>query len=119
MSTDYPYDPDLPFAIVEKATGRVLARTWIRMYETDGIYKLFDKNRVEIVDTTPTPKIPEHAHIISWGYPRTYAENIYLISSDTGNQWRVSGVNHVVGQAELEIMIGDSEVSVLKEADND
>lgn len=121
--TDYPYDPELPFVVVqvqsddtyEFPVGSINARfrdaSSAREY-ADG----FMKGYVEFVDTNPAPKIPADAEFIFW---YDDAERPYYArrwGNPAEKAWETDG-GKLVNEDELaKQWIGDAEVVVLKRA---
>lgn len=120
--TNYPYDPELPYAVIqvysedeiEFPTGSINAR--FRDAESAREYADgFLPDYVELVDTTPAPKIPADAEFIFWYdyglmpfYARRYGNTFNRV-------WeRESGAT--ISEVDLVKQIGDAEVVVLKRA---
>ena len=112
---NYAYDPELPYAVVRTGLGvtgvdrpGVIARFRTRRDARD-MEGNFQPGYVELVDTTPKPKIPEDAQYVIWrdeNGVRWYAEK-----SDTGSRLVDDGM--VCSPEEFEEVIGDAEVTVL------
>ena len=73
--TDYEYDEKLPYVVVGAVTGRVSARFWSGV---DAEVYAYGHAYLEVIDTTPKPRVPKDARIITWmsaGY-RRYAARV-------------------------------------------
>lgn len=112
MSDELKYDPELPFVAVGMSTREVFARfsnlEGAVAFSDDGPYV------VEVIDTTPKPKIPEGAEYITWSDPYDNGEErIAMRYGHPANKvWRV-GVDTLDELDLLNDWIGDAEVNVL------
>lgn len=109
---DLKHDPELPFVAVGVSTREVFARfsnlEGAVSFSDDGPYV------VEVIDTTPKPKIPEDAEYIIWEDPYDNGEERIArrYGHPANKVWRVDEDT----LDELELLnewIGDSEVTVL------
>jgi len=68
----YPYDETLPFVLVNRQTGEMMGRT-VRKSTAENFAAGLT---VEVIDTTPAPRVPEDARFITWfaGGSRYFAE---------------------------------------------
>lgn len=66
MSTDYEYDPDLPYVVVGVVTGMLSARF---RSGVDAEEYALGHDYLEVIDTTPKPRVPDDAEWIFWWSP--------------------------------------------------
>lgn len=120
--TDYPYDPELPYAVARIKEGEeaypvgIIARFKDKHYAQDMVNE-FTPGWVELVDTTPKPKIPADAEFIFWcdGEERPYYARRW--SNPADKVWETDDGFRVREESLLgEGWIGDAEVVVLKRA---
>lgn len=105
--TDYEYDPDFPYVTRSGVTGYVSGRFPTR----ENAEKWTDGDEwVEIIDTTPKPKIPEDARFVHW-----FVRGGNFIATREGfnplKPWELEGVYYT--EESLLKEIGDAEVTVL------
>lgn len=58
----YPYDPDLPYVLVNCQTGKMMGRA-VRKGIAESLAAGLT---VDIIDTTPAPRVPEDARFIMY-----------------------------------------------------
>ena len=61
--SDYEYDPDLPYVVAGAVTGMLSAR--FRSGVDAEVYA-FGHAYLEVIDTTPKPRVPEDAQFITY-----------------------------------------------------
>jgi hypothetical protein len=115
--TNYEYDPELPFVVVrikEGETGEfrpgIIARFRSRSDAID-MEEIFQPGWVEMVDTTPKPKIPAEATYITWVAADREPRIAFRYGHPANKVWSL-GVDWYP-EGELEDVIGDNEVTVL------
>lgn len=82
--TYYPYDPDLPFAVVGKVSKKVYARFFLEGSASDWAST---REGLKVIDTTPKPRIPDDAEFVILDYGGQSFLNIR--QADGG--WRDAG----------------------------
>lgn len=110
-NADIKYDPELPYAVILIGSGELNSRF---KYFNEAKTHLGTATWLEIVDTTPKPKIPEDAQFITWSDPYDNGEErIAMRYGHPANKvWRV-GVDTLDELDLLNDWIGDAEVTVL------
>jgi len=103
--TDITHDPDFPFAIQGILSGRVYGKFRARIDAELFINASGTDGGLEIIDTTPKPKIPADAHFITWGS----ATQVAVLR---GENWLY--MNSYVSTEQLVGYIGDRDVIVLE-----
>lgn len=107
MTTEYAYDPELPYVIESKDDGALIAR-FAEVNTASNVARLdFSFN---VIDTTPKPKIPEDAEFITWGYGAGQ-EVAFRENFNPRKPWSFYG-GYYSSEALIEL-IGDAEVTVL------
>lgn len=124
MSTVYdtaeeiPYDEDLPFAVwrikgdpINSAFPAGVVEVRFRMaFEAKAYVDEYGPGWVEMVDTTPKPRIPEDTEFIAWR--RGGGTNVAVLENFNPNKpWDWWG--QYFSEEELLTEIGDSEIIVL------
>lgn len=105
--TDYPYDPDLPFAVVSTNSEKVYARFRFRGSAENYVE---GSTRERVIDTTPRPRIPDDAEFIYWqteGGTPYYARWVgaqMVWTLDTGEQYITDGLLNRIGNAEIIVL---------------
>ncbi len=104
--TEYAYDPEFPYIVESRKTGRYVARFADPM---KAMHYASDNEGLWVIDTTPRPKIPEDARFIYWtdedGYPG-FAER-------GDDEWLLPDGSLYSTADLLEDVIGDYEITVL------
>lgn len=111
--SELKYDPEFPFVVRSLATNYASAR--FAKYEAAERWAR-DDEFLEIVDTTPKPKIPDDAEFILVE-TEDVAKDIYQRvedkHEDAGFYWYRAIDSMAYGHYEMPDMIGDAEVTVL------
>lgn len=116
--TEYPYDPELPYVVArikEKEPSYpvgIIAR-FKKWEDAQDMEDNFQPGWVELVDTTPAPKIPADAEFIFW-VDFKWESPWYGRRLNSGN-WELDD-GDVLDEEDLVKKIGDAEVVVLKRA---
>lgn len=122
--TDYPYDPELPFVVAQTQTldetdspvGSINAR-FRHERNAEQYVREFDFGFVELIDTTPKPKIPDDAEFIYWYDQDDQPYYARRWSNPANKVWETDeGVRVTEDQLTGSGWIGDAEVVVLKRA---
>lgn len=109
-NADIKYDPELPYAVILIGSGELNARF---KYLNEAETHRGTATWLEIVDTTPKPKIPEDAefiYYISWSNSGAYARRV---GHAANNVWETSNPISRIDEEDLLKTIGDTEVTVL------
>lgn len=109
--TDLTYDPELPYAVV--TTGQNGLNSRFR-YRNEAETHVGSATWLELIDTTPKPKIPEDAEYIIWEDPYDNGEERIArrYGHPANKVWRV-GVDTLDELDLLNDWIGAAEVTVL------
>jgi intein/homing endonuclease len=118
---EIPYDEDLPFVVwrIKEAKytprfskGMIEARFFDKI-EADEYAEEYSEGWVEVVDTTPKPKIPADAEVIAfvrhgdgWLYARRYGHPANKV-------WQFSNPVYRIEEGDLLTLIGDHDIVVL------
>ena len=109
--TDYPYDPDLPFAVVAVGSGLVHARFRFR----EGAESYAGTAWADVIDTTPKPRIPEDAEFIYW--QTESGTGYYARWDEAESEWQLhTGARYTLN--DLLDRAGDAEIIVLGRKDD-
>ena len=63
---NYPYDPDLPYVLVNTLTGNTMGRATSRPIAENFSENFSAGLAVKIIDTTPKPRVPDDAKFITY-----------------------------------------------------
>jgi hypothetical protein len=109
-NADIKYDPELPYAVILIGSGELNSRF---KYFNEAKTHLGTATWLEIVDTTPKPKIPEDAEFI---FVEDAEQSVFAHREgpvDGKMLWLVPPCDFITESELIEDFIGDSEVTVL------
>lgn len=111
-SSQIAHDPELPFAVVGQNSGRLYARFLHRREADLFVDSARQVRNVEVIDTTPKPRIPVDAKYLVFFDREGRPEFAYQEGEALGvNLWKYSGVRYA--EDGLLPIIGDREITVL------
>ena len=105
--TDYPYDPDLPFAVVIPGSETVYARFRLRGSAEDYAEDTEGSTWANVIDTTPKPRIPDDAEFVCWqtSAGMYYAQRVEAEwQTDTGGWYTLDELLNEAGDAEIIVL---------------
>lgn len=106
------HDPEMPWVFRHSSGDKALAR-----FRREADANLFASQYAygSVVNTTPPPRIPEHARYITWTDSSFRTMIACLASDDSKKTWRVTGETGTCKLSDLLNYIGDAEITVLSE----
>lgn len=110
MTTELKYDPEFPYVYV---TSDNTPEARFRVKSDADTFSDNYAGYGAVIDTTPTPKIPEDAEFIyynSWANSAHYAKRV---GHPNNHVWETSNPTSTISEEDLLTRIGDSEVTVL------
>lgn len=108
--TDYEYDEKLPYVVVGAVTGRLSARFWSGV---DAEVYAHGHAYLEVIDTTPKPRVPEEAQYVMW---TAFGTAAVAVRNDRA-EWGVNGAFYSL--EDLPGVTPDTVFTVLDERKND
>lgn len=116
--TDIAYDPELPYAVVQIRSDDptnfplgVIARLRDRD-DAINMEDVYAPGYVEVIDTTPKPKIPADAEYIAWSPTFFRMDMAFRDEGNPSKPWAYDGIRY--SEESLLEEIGDAEVTVLE-----
>jgi hypothetical protein len=107
--TNYEYDPEFPFILVGKLSGKIYSKFHI---ETDAMRAADTTHDVKLIDTTPKPKIPADAKFITFlnsandptMFTRVPGEDLF-VWWDGGDAYSEDQVLEWLGEGEVTVLV--------------
>lgn len=108
MTTEYAYDPELPFVV--EIQGNVLCARF--KYEVAAVDYILNGGQGTVIDTTPKPKIPADAEFVfvEDGDQSVFAKREGVID---GEMMWLTDADYITEKQLLEDYICDAQVTVL------
>ncbi len=107
--TEYAYDPEFPYIVESRKTGRYVARFADPM---KAMHYASDNEGLWVIDTTPRPKIPEDARFLLYTDASGTEHVAVKVDTDGGHVWW-NGSDRYEKEPVLLALIGSREITVL------